>query len=193
MPRVGRWLEAGTHFLAKCKATKLCVKGVRALGPAPLQEWSGVLMDGVGSLWRAYSAGGLPSLRSPPLPEQGGGWGVLQSKGDSFQCLSPPTPSLVSAMAGSGGGRVLSPPLRPYPGPPWGAEVSSGPTSHLRGTPAPEPSPRFEAALHEPPLAQSPRSLERACIWNGCRRHPGPHCGHQGRGQPACASWGTIS
>lgn len=47
-------------------------------------------MDGVGSLWRAYSAGGLPSLRSPPLPEQGGGWGVLQSKGDSFQCLLPP-------------------------------------------------------------------------------------------------------
>lgn len=105
MPLVGH----GMYFLAKYKATNLCLKGLRALGS---QHPSGVARSPNGQ-------GGVPvegteyCHPSGPLSNLSRGvYGdVLHSKRDAFHYLSLPTLSAVSALAGSGGEPVFSSPL----------------------------------------------------------------------------------
>lgn len=126
--------------------------------------------------------GGLPSLRSFPQPEPG--MGCTSGQRGHFSVSLPShccqAPSAASALAGSGGGPILSPPLKPHSSPCFGNRRSSGPASHLRVLPAPEPSPHFEEAPHQPPLSQREtgavrkvlclewvQEMPRASLWAG--------------------------
>lgn len=89
--------------------------------------------------------------------------------------ISPFPPSLQSRLWQALGVSLFSVPLYdPTLALPWGIDgVNSAPASHMRATPAPEPSRHFEEALDRPSLTQSLRASEKAHIWNGHKRHPG--------------------